>query len=380
MLNETSDFKREIKRVLVYGYNGTSFGGIEQVLTEYIREIMDTYDQITFDILVAGNVCGQEKQITEMGCRVLFVPSRSGDTRQYKERIKEVFAQTRYDAVWCNVSGLTNIDVLKSAKKQEIPVRVVHSHVTHLMWGNPIMRFLVPCMHYFNKLRISKYATHYWACSRAAGEFMFPCSVYDQIHVVKNAIDTKLFCPKPEVREKVRNELGFSGLVVGQVARLSQEKNQKFLLQIIRKMVDRDPSVKLLLVGDGDLRKELEAETVQLGLDKSVVFAGFRRDIAHLLQAVDVFVLTSTFEGLGLSAIEAQACGLPCVVSTGVPREVNISGEVSFVSLEDSADHWADAVFEMADKRIKDPVDYVQKTGYQISANIRSIYDVFIGG
>lgn len=209
---------------------------------------------------------------------------------------------------------------------------------------------------------------------------MFPCSVYDQIHVVKNAIDTKLFCPKPEVREKVRNELGFSGLVVGQVARLSQEKNQKFLLQIIRKMVDRDPSVKLLLVGDGDLRKELEAETVQLGLDKSVVFAGFRRDIAHLLQAVDVFVLTSTFEGLGLSAIEAQACGLPCVVSTGVPREVNISGEVSFVSLEDSADHWADAVFEMADKRIKDPVDYVQKTGYQISANIRSIYDVFIGG
>lgn len=368
-----------MKRVLVYGYNGVSFGGVEQMLLEYIRTITAASGEITFDVLIAGDICNREDRFLNMGCRVLYYPIRRKDIKAYNARMDEIFEQTKYDAIWCNASGLTNIDVLIKAKKQGIPVRVVHSHVAHLMWGSPIMRILVPLMHHRNKLRLSNYATHYWACSQKAGEFMFPASVHDQIYVVKNAIDTDIYYPRPDVRAKMREQFGFEGLVVGHTARLSKEKNQRFMLQVMRAVVDRDPKAKLLLVGDGDLRGELEVETARLGLQNNVVFTGFRTDIVDLLQAADVFMLPSLAEGLGLSAIEAQACGLPCVVSATVPGEVDISGAVRFVPLEVPVEQWADAVFDMAKKKIDDPAGCVRAAGYQISATAKSVYKVFKG-
>lgn len=368
-----------MKRVLVYGYNGVVFGGLEHVLMEYIHAITTASQDIIFDILIAGDVCDQEADFQKMNCRVLYFPRRGENVKAYKARMAEIFQQTRYDAIWCNVSGLTNIDVLIMAKEQGVPVRIVHSHVSHLMWGNPIMRILVPLMHGFNKLRLAKYATHYWACSQAAGEFMFPASVHKQIFVVKNAIDTNVFAPNGQVRQNMREAFGFDGLVVAHTARLSKEKNQKFLLQVMRRVIDRDPSTKLLLVGDGELRKELEEETARLGLESNVVFTGFRSDIADLLQAGDVFILPSVAEGLGLSAIEAQACGVPCVVSTGVPRAVDISGAVSFVGLEESLDKWADAVFKTAEMKIEDPANCIQQAGYRISDTAKGLYDIFMG-
>ncbi len=366
-----------MKRVLVYGYKAAPFGGVERVLMEYIRAITDRQKDISFDILIAGDACDQEGALREMNCRVLYYPHRRDNVKAYQEKITEYFQKTKYDAIWCNVSGLTNIDVLIEAKKQGVPVRVVHSHVIRLQWGNPLMGIVVPVLHGFNKLRLTKYATHYWACSRNAGAFMFPASVHDQIHVVKNAIDTDVYYPRPDVREKMRKQFGFDGLVLGHTARLSQEKNQKFLLQVMAEVVRRDPNAKLLLVGEGELRAELEAQTAQLGLEDHVIFTGFRRDIPELLQAADVFLLPSLAEGLGLSAIEAQACGLPCVVSSVVPEEVDISGAVRFVPLEESAERWADAVFEMAGRKIADPVSCTKAAGYDISTTAGGIYQVF---
>lgn len=368
-----------MKKVLVYGYNGTMFGGLEQILTEYMRAITAVSKDISFDVLIAGDVCNQEEQLVNMGCRVLYYPVRRKDIKAYNARMDEIFAQTSYDAIWCNVSGLTNIDVLVKAKKQGIPVRVVHSHVRHLMWGNPIMRVLVPLMHNCNKLRLTKFANHYWACSQEAGKFMFPRSVHQQIFVVKNAIDTNRYYPSEEKNRELCTQFGLDGLVVSHTARLSKEKNQMFLLRVMRGLVDREPAAKLLLVGEGDLRAELEAETKRLGLQDHVVFTGFRSDIPDLLRLADVFLLPSVAEGLGLSAIEAQACGLPCVVSSAVPAEVDITGAVRFVPLDAPIEQWVDAVMETAKKRIDDPTGCVKKAGYQISATAKDVYDILMG-
>ena len=102
-------------------------------------------------------------------------------------------------------------------------------------------------------------------------------------------------------------------------------------------------------------------------------------DIADLLQAGDVFILPSVAEGLGLSAIEAQACGVPCVVSTGVPRAADVSGAVSFVGLEESLDKWVDAVFQTAQMKIEYPAGCIQQAGYRISYTAQGLYDIFMG-
>ncbi len=368
-----------MKHVLVYGYNGTVFGGVEKVQLEYIKAITQQNKDITFDILVSGENCNQESLFLDMGCRVLYIPVRRKNIQGYKTCMNKIFSETQYDAVWCNVSGLTNIDVLVMAKKKKVPTRIIHAHTSHLMWGNLFMRFLVPLMHYWNKLRLSRFATHYWACSQQAGRFMFPSSVQDQVYVVKNAIDTSLFHPDAIARNTLRDNLEIHDLAVVHTARLSKEKNQKFLLYVMQKIVEQVPKAKLFLIGEGDLRMELEELASQLNLQENVIFAGFQSNIYEWLCAADVFLLPSLAEGLGLSAIEAQACGLPCVLSSTVPSEADITGAVRFVPLIDTAEHWAHVVIEMAQATIADPLSSVKKSGYEISSCAKTVYNILKG-
>jgi glycosyltransferase involved in cell wall biosynthesis len=128
---------------------------------------------------------------------------------------------------------------------------------------------------------------------------MFPASVHDQIHVVKNAIDTDVYYPRPDVREEMRKQFGFDGLVLGHTARLSQEKNQKFLLQVMAEVVRRDPKAKLLLVGEGELRAELEAQTAQLGLEDMLAHLVEQLELAGIADDT-VIVLTTDHYPYGL--------------------------------------------------------------------------------
>lgn len=366
-------------RVLVYGYNGTTFGGIEKVQTEYIKAITAHHQDITFDILVAGDTCHQEHVFSEMGCRVLYYPVRRKNVQAYKTCMRRIFSETQYDAVWCNVSGLTNIDILILAKQHGVPTRIIHAHTAHLMWGNPLMRVLVPLMHYRNKRLLSRFATHYWACSHKAGAFMFPATVQDRVYVVKNAIDITRFHPNNTSREVLRRELQAHDLVIAHTARLSPEKNQVFLLHVMQKVVEQRPDAKLLMIGDGELRSELETVTEQLQLTKNVIFTGFQNNIQEWLSAADIFVLPSVAEGLGLSAIEAQACGLPCLLSSMVPTEADISGAVRFVSLDASAEYWANAIFDLEKDKIADPLACIEQSGYNIDSAANAVYNIFKG-
>lgn len=364
-------------RVLVYGLKDP-VGGVEQVAMEYVRHITAAFD-ISFDFVCFAEDFSLQSEIEGLGCRVIYMPSRKKDFFGYKRAMESVFRQNRYIAVWGNYSGLTNIDLLVLAKKYGVPVRIAHSHVARLYWDSRIMKYVVHILHRYNKFRLKGYANRFWACSRMAGEFMFPPSVHGQISVVKNAVDLKRFYPDAAAGEQMRCQLGIDkkSLVVGHVARMCEAKNQMFLLQIMSDILKKVPDAKLLFVGDGEKRAEIEAETDRLGIRESVIFTGERQDVPQLLRAMNVFVLPSFSEGLALCAVEAQACGLAAVVSDRVPDEVNVTGMVTFISLENSAEYWADIIIKHACMEPNETHQKIIDSGYEILSETKKIYRAF---
>ena len=184
--------------------------------------------------------------------------------------------------------------------------------------------------------------THRFACSDYAGRWLFGARA--SFEVVQNAIDVKRFAYNDEVRREVRASLGIADqcLVVGHVGRFAVQKNHRFLIDVFERL-QRDRNAVLVLIGNGCQEKEVRSLVQQKHLDDSVLFLGFREDVERFYQAFDVFALPSHYEGLGIVNIEAQAAGLPCVVSDKVTRESDVSGSVVYLPADDPA-LWAKTI------------------------------------
>lgn len=366
-------------RVLVYGLKDP-VGGVEKVVLAYARQMTKDFP-VSFDFILFAENFSLEEELLEMGCRVFYAPSRKSDYSGYKQFMDRLFAQNRYIAVWGNYSGLTNIDLLVLAKKYGVPVRAAHSHVSRLYWGSPLMKYVVHVLHYGNRLRLPSFATHYFACSEVSRDFMFPKSLRQKTTLIHNAIDTDVFRPDAAVRQAVRRELGLQEqtLVVGHVARMCEVKNQSFLLDLMSKVLAQQPDARLLFVGEGELWDALKSKARELGIRDKVIFTGNRTDVSRLLQAMDVFVLTSLSEGLSLSSVEAQACGIPCILPTSVSPETDITGGVKFVALEEGPERWADAIVKTAGSRIDTPAEKISASGYDMRSAAQKLYFEFVG-
>lgn len=366
------------KRILVYGLKDP-FGGIEKIVLDYVKNITATHKDVSFDFLVYGKNFSLEKELTDLGCRVIYLPSRFRHYFKYKKAIEEVFANNRYIAVWGNYGGLTNIDLLVFAKKYYVPVRIAHSHTSRLPWKNLLTKYIVIFMHYYNKLFVKDFATNFWTCSNLAGEFMFPKSVQEEVEMIYNAVDTEKFYPDKVKGNEIRARLNINNddIVIGHIGRMCYQKNQLVLLGVMAEIVKKAPNAKLLMIGDGELRNQLELETNKLNIKNNVLFLGQRADIPDLLRAMDVFVLTSRFEGLAVSAVEAQACGLPCVLPTSVSIETDIIGLVEFIPLDKPYEFWAERILESAKLKAENVKEKISDNGYDIHRAAERVYRSF---
>ena len=222
----------------------------------------------------------------------------------------------------------------RAAKRHGVKRVIAHSHSTvfsdrklSALRNRTLSKFL------------GLYATDYIACSEAARILLGRHG--KDAFILHNAIDCDKYAFDPAVRDEVRSELaiGEDVMLIGSVGRLSVEKNQQFMLDVLDVLKRRGVSSKLAIAGGGNRRDELRSKARQLGLQDSLILLGNRADAERLYSAFDVFLLTSLFEGLPLSAVEAQACGLPCFLSDSITREVAI-GNAVFISLEDGAEVW----------------------------------------
>ena len=354
-------------RVLVVGMTAT-VGGIENFLMTYCSRIDPS--RVQFDFLTRFEDAAYPEMRSAIG-KTYVIPRRSEDPVRFYREIRRFFREHggEYDVLWDNECMFNDMTPLQLAAEAGIPVRIAHSHNPQNMdlslrgRGQEIL-------HRTQRTGLSRYANVLWACSHRSAQWAcpqmdLPCTI------IPNAIDAEAFRHDRRVRQEVRDQYDLADcLVVGHVARLQYQKNQGFLLQAFSRLYQREPRARLVIVGDGPDLTDLEVKAVELGIDRAVLFLGVRDDVPRLMQAFDLFVMPSRFEGLGMAALEAQAAGLPCILSDAVPREASQTADVTFLPAEDP-DLWAERMLDILEEqehRIRpDNVQLITDAGYGIS-------------
>lgn len=257
-----------------------------------------------------------------------------------KKRLKELFQNTKFDIVHLH-SPVLGFLCLKAAKKCGQSVRIVHYHSSvkaekkSKLFRNAVLYRLG-----------AEYATHFIGCSELAAE---SAPANTSVKVIYNGIDCRKFRYDSMTRKVVREKMKFEDkIVIGHVARLSYPKNQTFLLDIFEELYRMHDHCRLFIIGDGPLQNDLTEYIKGKEYEKAVIFGGRSSEIPKLLSAMDVFVLTSKYEGMPVSVLEAQASGLPCVLSSQITREVSALNSNVFISLEEEKSIWADEIWRMA--------------------------------
>lgn len=345
-------------------------GGLETLLMNLYRSIDREY--IQFDFLVHREFrADYDDEIEALGGRIYRMPRLNPIDPRYNRSLLNFFkTHPEYTVVHSHLDCMSAIP-LAAAKACGVPVRIAHVHSSSQdrNWKYWIKR-------YYAK-KIPAVATNLFACSRAAGEWMLQGHDFT---VLNNGIDTDRFSFSPERRAEIRRSLGLGdSLVLGHVGRFSSVKNHTFLLDIFAHLHKQHPVSKLLLVGDGECRVEIEEKAKTLGLTEDVVFAGSQSDVSPYYQAMDVFVFPSLYEGLGIVAVEAQTSGLPCVISDKVPLECAVTdGLVSVQSLENSPQEWAELILSLSVPERKGYAAQVAARGYDITGTAKWLQEFYL--
>lgn len=328
-----------MKRILVWGLSNNR-AGTERVIENYVDAVDE--EDYCFDFLCYDEPKNFLHLYKNNNNRVFIIPIK------IKHPIRSVLAVKRflrdrasdYYAVWFNANDISNIDILHYAKKYGIKHRILHSHNSDIP-TNPITRIFT----HLNFPKIKFLATERWACSVAAGKYMFGD---DKFEVIPNSIDAALFQYDPNMREIIREKYQLkNSFVIGTVGRLMPQKNHEFILDIMPQLLEKNSTCKFVILGQGELEGALSKKAIDLGVENNFLLISSKDDVMAYLSAFDCFVFPSIYEGLGLALLEAQFNGLPCVISNGVPDEAIISRNVIRESLE-SPNKWVDAILRLS--------------------------------
>jgi len=315
-------------------------GGVEAVVMNYYRHI--DRNKIQFDFICDEDSTDIPKEeIESLGGRIVLIPPYQKAIKYHKE-LKRVLKEGNYRIVHSHINVLS-VFSLFAAKCAGVPVRIAHSHSTtnkKEKKKNLMKQVLRP----FSKV----FATHYFACTEHAGRWLFGNKEYDKgnVYLLNNAIDLDKFKYNEDIRNEVRKELDVKDnqFVIGHIGRFVEQKNHTFLIDIFNEVYKQNKDAILLLVGQGPLQESIKEKVNNLGLQKNVKFLGQRNDADRLYQAFDVFVLPSLYEGLPVVGVEAQAAGLPCVLSEDMTKETKVLDTTVFESLSKNSKEWAKKV------------------------------------
>lgn len=348
-------------------------GGLETMLMNYYRSI--DREKVQFDFLTHRPYDGDYgEEIKKMGGKIYHLPVLNPFSISYKKTLHRFFKEhPEYQIIHVHQDCLSGV-ILKVAKECGVKVRIAHSHSAH---QDLDIKYLIKVVYRRN---ISKYATELMACGDKAGKWMF-CGA--DFQVLNNAIDTDKYVVSFEKREKVRNTLGIkkNELIVGHVGRWNYPKNHLFLLDIFSNIKESVPNAKLLLVGNdkGDYAEKVKNKIKALKLGDSVIVTGVRADVADLLQAMDVFVFPSNYEGLPVTMVEAQASGLPCLISDKVPIECKITKNVQQILLSENARTWSEKVIRAAKETIRcNTSEEIKTAGFDINENAKWLQNYYL--
>lgn len=359
-------------KILVTGFTA-NYGGVETFLMNYYKALQKLNKTIVIDIITTSEKVAFKEEMIRMGGQVHQVPNARHKIKLEKA-VNKIMQDNKYDVFWCNKCDLSDIAALKQAYKNQIPVRILHSHNSNNLFTG-IRSKIVDVLHNLNKNKAAKYATKYWACSDYAAKWLFPENIAnDGYEFIPNAVNTQNFKYDASIRERYRKNLDIEDkLVLGTVGRFSYQKNPEFVLEIFSEIHKINPNSVLIWAGIGELEQIVKNKIEELGLIDCVKLLGMRHDVNNLLQAMDCFLLPSRFEGLPVVAVEAQAVGLTVYAAKdGITDQTKITDQFNFMSLSQSPKQWADEIL-VKDLTHVDTYEALVEKNFEINAAAESL-------
>ena len=354
---------------------GMGLGGIQSYLMNLYR-VMDR-TKIQFDFLVhIKSENSFENEIHSLGGKVYYIENDYFEKKQMKKysRFIDDFLKKHheYKIIHGHLRSTAFI-YLKYAKKHN-KITIFHSHSTSN--GCKFTAYITN----LTQIPIRYMSDYFMGCSQAANEWLFGKKIAKSNHcyIVYNGIEVEKFTYNEQKKRAIRRELKLDNhtLILMTVGRLVEQKNQMFLIKMMEELTKKNKNVKLLLVGDGPLKELLQKTSKMLHLDEYIIFLGARVDVYNLLQAADIFLLPSKSEGLGIVAIEAQASGLPTIVSPAVPKEAHITNLC--VTCSNSIEDWIKEIEKVKHISRKNMEKEITQANYNIHSISKWLADFYI--
>lgn len=351
-----------------------AIGGVEDYVFSHYK-FMDQ-EKYRFDFLTQNRGLREAEQFKNFRFDVKLLPAAAAQDKElFVCRVREIFAGG-YDVLHLNTCYWTGFLLEELAREAGIRKVIVHAHSASIEGNDAKRREELLRRHEEIKRAFSPdLATDFWACSKKAADWLFgPQIPRDKIRIMNNAIEIERFRFDRQKRQEMRERLGLQdAFVLGTVGRMSYQKNQAFLIDTFAKVYERHNNVRLLIVGDGELRQELEQQIERLGLKDHVLLPGWQSRVEDYLQAMDLFLLPSRFEGFPISLIEAIAAGLPCLVSSQVTDEVDSLMNTCRLPLHTEAwDQWIENHLDSETHR-ENGADFLRGAGFDVRLQAKEL-------
>lgn len=348
-------------------------GGVEALLMNIYRNLDRT--RVQFDFLVHREDGFYEEEVYRLGGRIYRAePFNPIKHRSYIKSM-DTFFKCHPEYKILHAHSDLNFWPLMIAKHNGVKTRIAHSHNVKTNWNLKLL-FM-----YYQKMRINNYSTHKFACSMQAAQWAFGKNITkEEVTIVKNGIMVDKFRKNDEVRKKYRKQLGIENkFVVGHVGRMVPQKNHEFLIDVFSALCKKKGNSHLILIGDGPLMNTIKKKIIKLGLSNKVTLLGLRTDVDQIVQAMDIFLFPSIFEGLGIVALEAQAANIPIICSEFVPSDVDVTEYIKHYSLRQSPNNWAEEIIDFQKKAFsQNGADAIKKAGFDIIEVTRNIQEFYL--
>lgn len=368
MIHENYEENKSMLEVLVYAITD-HLGGIENFFINY-NDFFSENIRLDY-ISISDNITYWDK-LNKNENKLYYLPMRKDGIIERKKILKNILQQKKYDILWFNANDLCDIEVLKIAKKNKVKNIICHAH------NSKADRLYRRYSHKFNMNKIEKYVNYKFACSTQAANWFYGKQSINAKQIY-NSVNINRFRYNLDVRKLKRKELNIDDntLVIGNVGRLCKQKNQKWLIKLFEKYHKFNSNSVLVILGEGELHKELDNIIKESGLEDAVLMMGQVNDVNNYLMAFDLIWMPSLYEGLPVTLVEAQAAGLPCVVSDIITREVEVTDLIKYISTDDTKiDQWIESVYinmkrENGFEELSDSEFNIKKSAYMLEAYLQ---------
>ncbi len=356
-----------IKKVLIVTTTGLGYEGIAGVIFNYLKNMDLSEIKLDF-VLSRPTIDFVKEEIKKIDANLYLINNRTNNPFLYIKNLRKIIEKNHYDIVHVHGNSATMYFDIHAARLAGVPVRIAHTHSSSCKSR---------IVHEMLKPLLKRELTHAFACSDLAGKFVFN----DNFDIVYNGVDIEKFLYNSKVRAEYREKLGLTdNFVLGHIGYFSDVKNHDFLIDVFNEVYKLNPKARLLLIGDGGNLKPIIQEKVKsFCLEKFVLFLGKRNDVNMLMQALDVFLLPSKYEGLPVSLVEAQCSGLHCFISDTITKDVEATDRLHYMSLKESCSVWANEILKFNDGyERRDVKDKIFNSHFNIKNEARKLQEFYL--